>query len=208
MNKKEFIAALEKNLIRLPKNDRDDILSDYEAHFAMGIEKGKTEEEIASALGDPKELAERYLENVSGVVKGNEYKAPESAQTENIAVPITAQPSYGKSGSKVDAGGVVIVVLLCVFVMIPVLGAIFGIWGSVLGIALSILAIAVPVTILSAALIPTNICLGIGFILLVVASVALSILLIQAAVELVKLTVRLLDWFIKYCKKLATGGNA
>ena len=59
MNKKEYLEALSKLLRKLPKEDREDIISDYEEHFAIGLEKGRTEEEISKALGNPKNVAKQ-----------------------------------------------------------------------------------------------------------------------------------------------------
>ncbi|MBI4813817.1 MAG: DUF1700 domain-containing protein [Methanobacterium sp.] len=59
MNKNEYLEALSKLLRKLPKEDREDIISDYEEHFAIGLEKGRTEEEISKALGNPKNVAKQ-----------------------------------------------------------------------------------------------------------------------------------------------------
>ena len=59
MNKDEYIGKLTKILRKLPKEEREDIISDYEEHFTIGMEKGRTEEEISKALGNPKTLAKQ-----------------------------------------------------------------------------------------------------------------------------------------------------
>lgn len=59
MNKDEYIGKLTKLLRKLPKEEREDIISDYEEHFAIGMEKGRSEEEISKALGNPKTLAKQ-----------------------------------------------------------------------------------------------------------------------------------------------------
>lgn len=59
MNKKEYLDQLSKLLRTLPKEDREDIISDYQEHFAIGLEKGRTEEEISKALGNPKNVAKQ-----------------------------------------------------------------------------------------------------------------------------------------------------
>ena len=60
MQKYEFLNKLDISLHALSETDRKDILSDYEEHFAIGISKGRSEEEIARALGDPKVLGREY----------------------------------------------------------------------------------------------------------------------------------------------------
>lgn len=61
MNKKEYLAKLRMYLQGLPISEIEDIISDYEEHFNIGISKGKSEEEISMELGDPKEVALNYI---------------------------------------------------------------------------------------------------------------------------------------------------
>ena len=57
MNKKEFLDNLSKYLRGIPEEDEKDIVSDFEEHFEMGKKEGRTEEDLAKSLGDPKALA-------------------------------------------------------------------------------------------------------------------------------------------------------
>ena len=59
MNKDEYIEKLTKLLKRLPKEEREDIISDYEEHFMIGLEKGRSEAEISKALGSPNNVAKQ-----------------------------------------------------------------------------------------------------------------------------------------------------
>ena len=59
MNKEEYFEKLTKLLKEIPKDEREDILSDYEEHFRIGMENGRTEEELSRALGDPKTVAKQ-----------------------------------------------------------------------------------------------------------------------------------------------------
>ncbi len=61
MNKVSFINALSNQLKKIPRSDREDILYDYEEHFQLGLETGKSEEEIAEDLGNPKVIAKELL---------------------------------------------------------------------------------------------------------------------------------------------------
>lgn len=60
MNRKEYLDRLRVCLQGLPLDELEDILSDYEEHFDIGISKGKSEEEISKELGDPREVANNY----------------------------------------------------------------------------------------------------------------------------------------------------
>ncbi len=57
MNRIDFLRALHDGLDGLPEQDVDEILSDYMAHFEEARAEGRSEEEVAAALGDPRRLA-------------------------------------------------------------------------------------------------------------------------------------------------------
>jgi uncharacterized membrane protein len=57
MNKSAFLRILRDGLAGLPGQDIDEIVSDYGAHFDEGLAAGRSEQEIATALGDPRRLA-------------------------------------------------------------------------------------------------------------------------------------------------------
>ena len=57
MTRQAFLARLREGLIGLPAQRQADIMSDYETHFAEGLAAGRSEEEVAAALGDPGRLA-------------------------------------------------------------------------------------------------------------------------------------------------------
>lgn len=57
--KKKFMEELKKNLKGLSKEDRDEIIEDYEAHFLIGKKKKRKELEIAKSLGNPKQIAKQ-----------------------------------------------------------------------------------------------------------------------------------------------------
>jgi uncharacterized membrane protein len=64
MNKKEFLDSLSKYMRGVPREDEQDILNDFEEHFQMGISEGRSEEELAKSLGDPKMLANQFRANI------------------------------------------------------------------------------------------------------------------------------------------------
>jgi uncharacterized membrane protein len=59
MNKKQFINELEKNIKGISKEDKSEILRDYEEHFAIGKKKGRKESDISKSLGNPKQIAKQ-----------------------------------------------------------------------------------------------------------------------------------------------------
>ncbi|WOF15658.1 DUF1700 domain-containing protein [Methanoplanus sp. FWC-SCC4] len=61
MEKYEFFEILKENLARLPVNEVQEIVSDYEEHFAFGLEAGRPEEEICEALGNPADIGKNLV---------------------------------------------------------------------------------------------------------------------------------------------------
>ncbi len=57
MNRKQYLDSLEKNLKSLKREETDDILQDFTEYFEIGIERGRTEQELMNSLGSPKILA-------------------------------------------------------------------------------------------------------------------------------------------------------
>ena len=59
--KQDFLDRLKASISYLPLQDQADILNDYEEHFRIGLENGKTEAEIAGSLGSPEELGASFV---------------------------------------------------------------------------------------------------------------------------------------------------
>lgn len=61
MNRNTWIKKLRKALNNYPAHLVDEIIEDYQEHFENGLYQGKSEEEIARELGNPKDVAKEYL---------------------------------------------------------------------------------------------------------------------------------------------------
>ncbi len=61
MTKKQYLDALEKELRSRRVADVEEVLSDYEAHFARKAADGYSEEDIARKLGTPQDIADDFL---------------------------------------------------------------------------------------------------------------------------------------------------
>jgi len=57
MTRQAFLTRLREGLRGLPPSIIAEVTADYENHFAEGLADGRTEEEVAAALGDPVRLA-------------------------------------------------------------------------------------------------------------------------------------------------------
>jgi len=85
MTRAEFIARLKNGLVGLPTAAANDIVADYEAHFQDGLTAGRTEAEVAQALGDPARLA-RELKAEAGIQRWRQEKNPSAAAAAVFAV--------------------------------------------------------------------------------------------------------------------------
>src|SRR5437016_3187568 len=57
MNRAAFLRILRDGLAGLPEREIDDIVADYTAYFDEAHASGRSEEEVSTALGDPRRLA-------------------------------------------------------------------------------------------------------------------------------------------------------
>ena len=57
MNSEAFLRTLRAGLAGLSKQEIEEIIADYEAHFAEARASGRSEAEVVDALGDPARLA-------------------------------------------------------------------------------------------------------------------------------------------------------
>jgi uncharacterized membrane protein len=73
-----FLATLRAGLRDAPPSAVGDILADYASHFDVGAAKGRVEEEIASALGDPLALADELRVEMR-IDAWNEKRSPAAA---------------------------------------------------------------------------------------------------------------------------------
>ena len=59
MNRLDFLHQLYLSLEGIPEVDRRNLLRDFEAHFQLAQQEGRSEEETAAALGDPARVADQ-----------------------------------------------------------------------------------------------------------------------------------------------------
>ena len=75
MNRNEYLSRLKTELKRNNVGESEDIIEEYEQHFAFKLADGFSEEEIAAKLGSPEAVAlqfkgERSEDKTSGGSKG------------------------------------------------------------------------------------------------------------------------------------------
>jgi uncharacterized membrane protein len=122
MTREAFVAELARSLGRMPEKDRREILYDYEEHFRMGLADGKSEEEIARSLGNPRVLGKSFA--------------------------IDAMLEAPASGTGVRAGSVMralfaslsLTIFNVIFVLGPMLGLVavmIGLWAAAVSLPLA-----------------------------------------------------------------------
>lgn len=57
MNRASFLFEFRAGLSGLPKDEIEELVADYDAHFEEGLAEGRSEDEVAAALGSPRRLA-------------------------------------------------------------------------------------------------------------------------------------------------------
>jgi len=115
MTRAEFLSSLKRGLVGLPTSTATDILNDYETHFDDGLQAGRTEAEVASALGDPDRLA-RELKAEAGVQRWRQEQTPSAAAGAVFAV--------------LGLGAIDILILLPL--LMGVIGTLFGFFVAVI----------------------------------------------------------------------------
>jgi uncharacterized membrane protein len=85
MNRIAFLTILQDGLDGLPAREVDDILADYDAYFDEAHASGRSEEEVAAALGDPRRLA-RELRAEAGLRHWENHRSLGNSATALLAL--------------------------------------------------------------------------------------------------------------------------
>lgn len=179
MTKTEFLQQLYNNLLPLSNDERNEIILDFEEHFSIGLESGKTEEQICAELGSPESCAVSYLQGV-----GNNTQQTAGNNNYGVYRPSvnTGAPVRNVHNEVYDRRNRFLWALMFFFFVLCA----FGVYPTAIGLMISPIVIAVA-AILMVAIVPTG--LMIGF--LVALSTALftaGLLLFTAMTYLLKLS--------------------
>lgn len=117
MTRADFMSRLKAGLVGLPTTAAADILNDYHAHFDDGRDAGRSEAEVAAALGDPDRLA-RELKAEAGVQRWRQEQTPSAAAGAVFAV--------------LGLGAIDILILLPL--LMGVIGTLFGFFVAVIAV--------------------------------------------------------------------------
>ncbi|MDP1777105.1 MAG: DUF1700 domain-containing protein [Brevundimonas sp.] len=117
MTRDEFMGRLRRGLVGMPTSAAADIASDYQIHFEDGAAAGRSEAEVAAALGDPDRLA-RELRAEAGAQRWHQEKNPSAAAGAVFAV--------------LGLGAIDLLILLPIF--LSVVGVLFGFFMAAVGL--------------------------------------------------------------------------
>lgn len=117
MTRAEFMGRLRRGLVGMPTSAAADIASDYETHFSDGAAAGRSEAEVAAALGDPDRLA-RELRAEAGAQRWHQEKNPSAAAGAVFAV--------------LGLGAIDLLILLPIFMSL--VGVLFGFFMAAIGV--------------------------------------------------------------------------
>jgi uncharacterized membrane protein len=109
MTRQAFMARLREGLRGLPPQTVAEIVADYETHFTEGETAGRSEADVAAALGDPSRLA-RELRAEIGLKRWEQERNPSAAAGAIFAV--------------LGLGAIDLLILLPI--LMTVVGVIFG----------------------------------------------------------------------------------
>lgn len=128
MNREEFLKILELSLKDFTEEERKDILYDYEEHFRIGTESGKTDEELIDELGNPENIANQYRIN-------NTYeKVIVNEASENIKPRETVKYKEYKTTVEDVSISVIAAFSLIFFNLVFILGPFLGLTGVLIGL--------------------------------------------------------------------------
>jgi len=157
MNKIEFMKELSRNLTNIPVEEKHDISIDYDEYFIIGVEKGRSEEDIALSLGEPKTIAKQLKANY--MIE----KAQNTETSGNIIRAVIAAVGLGLFN---------IIFILGPF--IGVIGILIGLYGATFGLTLG--GIGVVLGTFLKPLFPNYISMNVNFLISISIGIGLSAL--------------------------------
>lgn len=186
---------MRKYLKSFTDDEINDILYDYEEHFSIDLSSGKTEEEIAEELGDPKDIAEHYKKTKSTNFEDTANFYAEKVKDTSKQISSNISNNINNYFDLITKILITVILLLCIPLILSIIGIIIGIllFGILFMIAGFIGIIAsTSISILTISPLST-LFIGIGF--LSISTIALGLLMTILSLYVIKI-------FINVSKKL------
>lgn len=183
MTQKQFLVTLKKSMSGLPEAEKRGIVSDYEEHFTIGLQKGKSEEEIAQSLGNPKTMGKAI--RIDALLQEKE----EAYSVATVFRVLFASLSLG--------------LFNIIIVIGPYLGlfaVVISLWAVALSLCLS--GVAVILAMILQPIFPATFSVvgGLNIAFLIFASIGTSALGLLSLIGMWQLSRRFLDLSVKYVR--------
>jgi uncharacterized membrane protein len=136
-----FLATLRAGLRGAPPETVDDVIADYASHFEVGATKGRSEQDIAAALGDPLALADELRVEMQ-IERWRKERSPATAAKLVAGIVGLGILNVALAFIALPLACLLVFVVIANIIALLVSGVWFAIAGASLGLspALSILA--------------------------------------------------------------------
>lgn len=179
MNKEQFLEQLSGHLRKLSEEEQNDILYDYKEHFQVGIEEGKTEEQIVKELGSPRVIAKEILASSR---LDEMTKDPSASNISRVVMAAVGLSLFN--------------LIIVIGPLVAIMGVLFGAWVSSIGFVLSPILAAIKMVVMQF-FIPFDMFVSIAFF-------GIGLLLFAASyymtIAFKKFCVRYLQWNLRIIK--------
>lgn len=179
MTKGEFLYNIRNNLTMLPKEEVEGIIEDYSMHINELLDEGESLEDILAKLGDPKDIAKQYIEELGYEEKKEEVKYEER--------------NYESYKSKNN--NVTLFVIMQIINFLVVIWIVFGLATAIASVGIS--GIAVAVSSFAVLFFNTSVSIGIRVLKMFVL-LGVGVLLFNAALAIAILFVKLIIKYVKW----------
>ena len=179
MTKGEFLYNIRNNLTMLPKEEVEGIIEDYSMHINELLDEGESLENILAKLGDPKDIAKQYIEELGYEDKKEEVKY--------------AERNYESYKSKNN--NVTLFVIMQIINFLVVIWIVFGLATAIASVGIS--GIAVAVSSFAVLFFNTSVSIGIRVLKMFVL-LGVGVLLFNAALAIAILFVKLIIKYVKW----------
>ena len=179
MTKGEFLYNIRNNLTMLPKEEVEGIIEDYSMHINELLDEGESLEDILAKLGDPKDIAKQYIEELGYEDKKEEVKY--------------AERNYESYKSKNN--NVTVFVIMQIINFLVVIWIVFGLATAIASVGIS--GIAVAVSSFAVLFFNTSVSIGIRVLKMFVL-LGVGVLLFNAALAIAILFVKLIIKYVKW----------
>lgn len=125
MTREQYLGQLWDLLAPVPEKQRKEWMYDYEEHFRVSAELGRSEEAAAAELGDPRMIAKEMLLN---------YRV-DQADRKSGSITLVSRAVF----AAVSLGFFNLIFVLGPF--IAMIGVLIALWAAAVGVALSSLAV-------------------------------------------------------------------